>query len=132
MNFLNKKRGIIMGNEETKKKDFWDKFSTFSQMISWLAIPVIIAIIGGNINSSLKDKELKQKYIEIAVGILQSDPVSGDDNIRDWAAKVISRYSEIPFDQNTIKSLKKRSLPRFYIDNKGSFRLENEQFAPRR
>lgn len=51
-------------------KDGWDK----THILIGLLVPVVIAIFGYIINNSIQEKGLQQKYIEIAVGILNSDP----------------------------------------------------------
>lgn len=53
--------------ETAEKKDFWDKL----KIGGFVAIPIVIAIIGFFANSSLKSKDIEVRMIELAVGILK-------------------------------------------------------------
>lgn len=103
-----------MPNDVPKPKDFWDKFQSFFQVIAWIAIPIVLAFIGGDINSTLKDKEIKVQYIQLAVGILEDSPTADNANLRKWAIDIISAYSDVPIDQNTAKTLQQIPLPKKY------------------
>ena len=89
-------------------KDGWDK----THIIIGLLVPVVIAYFGYEINSSIQEKGLQQKYIEIAVGILNSDPLKKENEpLRDWAIDVLEKYSPIKISPAAIKALKEQRLP---------------------
>jgi hypothetical protein len=69
-------------------------------------IPVVIAISSNQISSSIKEKEIKVKYVEIAVGILKQYPEE-DTNIREWAVAVIQKYAPIPLKEKAKQELLK-------------------------
>lgn len=90
-------------------KDNWDKFEIIIKAITALAtvcVPILIAIYGNEINTSIKNRELQQqkeqyksqlsqKYIEIAVSILNSNPLPKTKPLRVWAIDTLNKYSAI-------------------------------------
>jgi hypothetical protein len=93
--------------DEKSQKDSWDKF----KIISTILIPVVLGVAGYFINSSIKEKEIKLKYIEIAVGILQNDPSEDKEGLRLWAIDIIQKQALIPLSQKAIDELKRSALP---------------------
>jgi len=51
------------------------------------------------------EREMDTKMVEIAVGILVTDPKTTTDAPREWAVKVINHYSPVPVDDKTTKAL---------------------------
>ena len=62
----------------SEKKDRWDKAKILAEILKLL----LIAIIGLIINTSLKSQEIQLQYVELAVGILQSDPTETAPSMR--------------------------------------------------
>ena len=105
-------------------KDNWDKFEIwikFITAISAVCVPIVIGIYGNFINNSIKDKELKQqsdqhkadlsqKYVEIAVGILNNRPLPETKPLRTWAIDTINKYSEIKLTEVQKKILIEQPL----------------------
>ena len=92
-------------------KDNWDKI----RIIGILLIPIILAILGWNVDNSFKESDIKMKYIEIAIDILRDKPKEETTSLRLWAMKVISQYSLVKFDDNALNELKKYPLPKYNI-----------------
>ena len=57
-----------------------------------------------------KDLEIGQKYIGIAVDILNNKPSPETDSIRQWAISIINKYSEIKLTNAQIRSLQEHPL----------------------
>ncbi len=95
-------------------KDGWDK----AEIVAKMLVPIVIALFGYLINNSIqekalqqKDVELSQKYIEIAVGILKSDPSKKEkEPLRAWAIDVLKKYSPIEISPAAIEALKNERL----------------------
>ncbi|MGD8307037.1 MAG: hypothetical protein PVF17_10310, partial [Ignavibacteria bacterium] len=107
--------------DNNKKKDGWDKFLIIFQIISWLAIPTVITIVGSNIESTIKEREIKLKYVELAINILRDEPNVDNKNVRKYAIDILSKYSEIPITAELKKSLETKPLVkgRFITDDQG-------------
>jgi hypothetical protein len=78
----------------------------FNKIFIGAMIPVVIAISSNQISGSIKEKEIKVKYVEIAVGILKQYPEE-DTNIREWAVAVIQKYAPIPLKEKAKQELLK-------------------------
>ncbi len=75
----------------------WDKFKIISNFICILLIPIAIAYIGNIHSTSLKERELQGKFVQIAVDILRAEPKYEDKQLREWATQVMNLYSGIDF-----------------------------------
>ena len=97
--------------ENSREKDSWDKL----KIGGFVAIPIVIAIIGLFANSSLKSKDIEVRMIELAVGILKEDPKAEDSSetplMREWAIKVINEYSTVTISTEAKKELEENPLP---------------------
>ena len=97
--------------ETAERKDFWDKL----KIGGFVAIPIVIAIIGLFANSSLKRKDIEVRMIELAVGILKEDPKAEDGSetspMREWAIDVINGYSKVKLPDKVKKELEKNPFP---------------------
>ena len=82
-----------------------------SAIIAAIIIPVTLAVSGNHINSTIKEKEIRLQYVEIAVDILKSKPTDETKALRDWSILVIQEYSAIPFSTNAIYELQSQPLP---------------------
>jgi hypothetical protein len=70
----------------------------------------------------LKQVEINQKYIEIAVGILNGKPTPEAIPLRDWTIDIIDKYSEIKLSKEAKKLLKEKQLSKiqYLTDEKGN------------
>ncbi len=62
------------------EKSWWDKI--IIPLIVPLTIGVVTSVWGFSFSSALKDKELRVKYVEIAVGILREKPSKECEELR--------------------------------------------------
>jgi hypothetical protein len=92
---------------EKQKKDGWDKFQIWINCISL----ILIASIGLILNSTLQNREVNSKYVEIAVEILKTDPDKSPKNLRTWAIDVVNEYSKVKLSIGAQEELKTNSLP---------------------
>ena len=104
------------------QKDLWDKFKIIAALIAALT-PIVIGACGYFINLTLKERETKVRYVEIAVSILREKPHQETKALRDWAVDVVSSYSPIPLSTDAINELKQNPLPghAFLTDESGNF-----------
>ncbi|GLI37499.1 hypothetical protein GHYDROH2_10000 [Geobacter hydrogenophilus] len=73
-------------------------------------IPIAIAFSSNQIAVSIKEKELKSKYIEMALDVLKTPPSENRKNMRQWAIQVINKYSEIPLSEEAKAELMKENV----------------------
>ena len=73
----------------------WAKLDVLSKILAAVLIPIVLAVIGNQYSTAIKERELQGKFVELAVDILREEPTPETDSLRAWATKVIDRYSGI-------------------------------------
>ena len=113
------------------RKDRWDKFKIIINVAALIAVPVLIAFCGHSINSTLKNREIEVKYIEIAVSVLRDRPGDETAGLRNWAVDVLRSYSPVPLNKDVIEELKRNPLPgdMYLRDEKGEI-IQDEKGDP--
>jgi hypothetical protein len=71
-------------SESTKKKDVWEKADVVGKSL----IPITVALATIWFNSALKEREARQKTLEVAIGILQAPNSDETKQLREWALGV--------------------------------------------
>ena len=105
-----------MKNRNSQKNN-WDK----AQIFGTLLIPVVIAISGYFINNTIKAKEIRLQYLEMALNILSEEPNQETIGLRLWAIDVVEKYSILQFSEEALEELKRSALPfrKILLDSKG-------------
>lgn len=96
--------------EDIKTKDWWDKGHIIANSIAILLIPVLVGYFGSEINSAIKDKEISQKYVELAIGLLKNDPGKQSPALREWAINIVNANSPVKIDTKVREELKSNPL----------------------
>lgn len=100
-----------------------DTLKLVGPVISNLILPITLAYIGHIYSLALKEKETEASFVNIAVDVLKSPPTKDDHNIRNWATKIINRYSDVPLDDKTKAdlieniSISSANIPEDYVLN---------------
>lgn len=78
-----------------------------AKILSLVAIPVVLAILGWVIQNRLSDRNLSQEYVKLAVSILEK-PKSSEipAGLRDWAVDLLNQNAPTKFSAETIRQLK--------------------------
>src|SRR5712664_593099 len=79
----------------------WEKTKSVATILSAVAIPVVLLVIGNVFTSALKEREVQGKFVEIAVAILKEPPQPETRPLRSWATDVINKYSGVPLSGQT-------------------------------
>jgi hypothetical protein len=85
-------------------KDVWDKVQSLATIVSLLLVPVVLAVLGNMFVASNAAKASRVQMVGLAVGVLSTKP-SNDEDLREWAVKVIDKYSEIPLSAKAAEQL---------------------------
>ena len=85
-------------NAHRKPHDLWDLAERITRILSLLAIPVVIAIVGALIQSSLARRTVSQQYVQVAVSILTSKETL-DPSLRSWAVDLLNDNSPTHLSQ---------------------------------
>ena len=57
-------------NNDTSSKDIWDIIKILSISLGTLAVPLVIAFVGHNVNIAIKDREVRLRTVELAIDII--------------------------------------------------------------
>ncbi len=85
--------------------------NTTSDIAATIVIPLVIFLIGNRISRNLREKEIRARYIELAVDVLKEIPEKHQAPLRGWAIDIINHYSDIPLpDQARATLISERPL----------------------
>lgn len=69
-----------------------------SQIVSILAIPIVLALVGFWVQQSLQDQQIKRDYVNLTVSLLlpkKNGEQESPRELRKWAAKLLSDSSPV-------------------------------------
>jgi hypothetical protein len=84
-----------------------DRWQSIAAIISAIAIPFVLAIVGYFIQKQLADAGLKKDYVLIATNILKENPANQEPELRKWAVTMLDDNSPIPFSGKVKEGLEK-------------------------
>lgn len=82
--------------------NYWNEknlknWQTFATILSLIAIPTVLGVVGNNVQSSISSESIKKDYVALAVGILANQKSTEDTEVRNWAIDVLAKNSPVPF-----------------------------------
>jgi WD40 repeat protein len=80
---------------------------SIAKILSLVAIPVVLAVVGWTVQNGLSERNLSQEYVKLAVTILEK-PKSAEvpAGLRNWAVDLLNLNSPTKFNSETIHLLK--------------------------
>ena len=84
-----------------------EKAEKISKIASYIAVPLIIAIIGWIIQDRITNENIKRDYVQLSVSIIndtENDTTSNE--LRSWAVDLLNTYSPVKFSSEVIAKLK--------------------------
>lgn len=109
------------GEKKESVGPIWEKIKIITSILATIAVPVVVLLVGKSIESSIKERELSVKYIELAVSVLKDEPTPETNNLRQWSIDIINKYASIRLSNDAVKELENKALPssnsKFEIDN---------------
>src|SRR3954471_21391160 len=91
-------------------KSLWEKIEPAAKVLSSIAIPIVIAIGGWWIQSSVTQQSINKDYVSLAISILQRPKGDVEQDLRTWAVELLASYAPVRFSPETVERLKKGSL----------------------
>jgi hypothetical protein len=83
-----------------------NKWKAIATITSSIAIPVVLAVIGYFVQTTVASDGLKKDYVQIATNILKEEPNPKNTELRVWAIQILDKYSDIPFSDKASEALK--------------------------
>jgi hypothetical protein len=86
------------------------KIQSIAAIASSVAIPIVIALVGWWVQSSISTEGIKKDYVQMAIGILKDTEKQKDEEMRKWAVSVLDKNSPVPFSEELRNKLEKGSV----------------------
>lgn len=84
-----------------------------SQIVSILAIPVVLALVGFWVQQSLQDQQIKRDYVNLAVSLLLPKKEGEQEpprELRKWAAQLLSNSSPVKLTDDQLIAIERGGL----------------------
>jgi len=82
-----------------------DSLERLAKILSLIAIPILIAVIGSHIQDAIAKRSVNQEYVKIAVSILSKKPEEVEPPVREWAVGLLNAHAPIPLPKALAKGL---------------------------
>jgi WD40 repeat protein len=77
-----------------------------ARIVSLVAIPVVLAIVGAIIQATLSRSAVSRDYVQLAVSVLTADKSKTPQELRDWAVDLLNENSPTKFSKEVAARLK--------------------------
>lgn len=81
------------------------KAQSIATILSAVAIPLVIAVIGSSVQQTIAENGIKKDYLAMAISILKERGEKSDPDMKAWATAVVSEYSPVPFSAGAKEKL---------------------------
>lgn len=81
----------------------WERTARIASLV---AIPIVIAIIGGLIQETLSRSTVSRDYVQLAVSVLTADKNKTPQELRSWAVDLLNENSPVKFSKEVADRLK--------------------------
>jgi hypothetical protein len=82
-----------------------DRAQKFAQIFALVAVPLVVAVIGWQYQRKAADDATRQRYVELAIGVLREKRSGETATLRRWAAQTLARYSTERFTGEELRAL---------------------------
>jgi hypothetical protein len=95
---------VIHRNEAPQQKaSLLGPVEQIAKILSILAVPIVVAVVGSSIQNAVSTRSTKQEYVKMSLSILQAS--DSDPSLRGWAAQLLNENSPTKFDQEVVDRL---------------------------
>lgn len=84
----------------------WTIIKEVLDLASKVALPVVVAVVGGSYTASVKESENHVRYVELAIEQLRTTPTPENSALREWAIEVLKLHSPIALSNEAISQLR--------------------------
>ena len=85
-----------------------------AQIISMLAIPIVVAFVGFFIQKAVQGETIKRDYVRLAVTLLapkKKEEPEISSELKQWAIRLLNESSPVPLAASEIQSIKANGIP---------------------
>lgn len=84
----------------------WEQREAIAKILSLIAIPIVLAIVGWLVQSSLSDRSASQEYVKLSVSILKEPKDKVELSLRSWAADLLNANAPTKLSPQALQALK--------------------------
>ena len=99
---------VVIHRAEDRTRGRWDDVEQVAKVLSIVAIPVIVAVVGRRLQDSLSKRTVSQEYVSPAVSILKEK--ESDAGLREWAVDLLNSNSPTQFAPEVSQRLREGVL----------------------
>lgn len=70
-----------------------------------IAVPVVVALVGWQIQTSISSDSVRKDYVQMAISILSNPNDTIDKSLKHWAIEVLEKNSPVPFNSDVRANL---------------------------
>jgi len=86
--------------------DKWSRAEAIAKIVSLVAIPIILAVVGWLVQDKLASSTVSKDYVQLAVSILsQPKQTDIDPALRSWAVELLNHNSPVKFSTEIARQL---------------------------
>lgn len=99
-----------MGDVSTGHRDKWEVAESITKMLSAVAIPIVLAIVGFSFQRKLQSETVQRDYVTLSVAILQEPDIQkASPELKFWAAELLNQNSPTKLPPKLLQSLQSGS-----------------------
>ena len=84
-----------------KVRAFWNVWERVAPILT----PVAVAVVGFFITHSITRIQVGPEFIDLAMAIIEEDPLNQPEGVRSWAVKLINKYSGVRLDDDLARRI---------------------------
>jgi hypothetical protein len=90
----------------------YQKAQIIIKALGLILIPGVILVVILSLRGAVAERQIKPKYVELAINILSEAPSKEKVGLRTWAVEVLQKYAPVPINEELQKELiNSKSLP---------------------
>lgn len=78
--------------------EVWEK-------VAPILTPLVVAVVGFFITHSITRIQVGPEFIDLAMEIIEADPLYQPEGVRSWAVKLVDEYSGVPLDEDLARRI---------------------------
>jgi hypothetical protein len=109
------------------EKSVIEQIETYAGIFLKVTLPLIMLTLGSCFINAYGDKEVRLRYIDIAVSVLNDKPSPEKQPLREWAVRTLNLYAEKKLTASARGTLKSAPLTSFpAVEEKRQNEAKNE------
>jgi len=87
---------VLIARSDKRRPDVWERAETIAKIVSLIAIPIVLAVLGGMLQDQLTARAVSKDYVQVAVSVLMQR-TDVDPALRAWAVDLLNANSPTKF-----------------------------------